>query len=218
MLTMKRSQKGAFLMGMLVVPIWLKRSNDDKEKDRTKREVAINNSYLAPATAIEKNEKSPRAIGYGLSFALRSPSDNTLPDVTYLTCDGDPKPSDKPDKEACNPGQGDTSCSVVLPVLCLKAESFTNPAPPNTNPVGAWTGGTLGATAPVMGAILQSQEIADARCEKELGTGYRMAGRYDGGDGFGLRGRPGQGVGMGGVTRYWVATKGNPGNCWDSTP
>ena len=150
---MKNRQKGAFLMarrvllvlilvGMLVAPIWLKRSYGDKDKGRA------------------------------------------------------------------------GTCNFLLPVLCLTPGAFVNPAPPGANPVGSWISSTLSATAPVMWAILDSQETADPRCEKELGAGYHMAGRYSGGDGMALRGRPGQGLGVSSATRYWVATKGEPGNRW----
>ena len=207
------------LVGMLVVPIWLKRSYGDKYKGRAGTGAAISKPAPVPAAVGAASVKGPRQIGYGLTFALRPSSDNIALDVASVSCNGEPRPSDKPDKPdkgACNPLQGDTSCNVVLPVLCLKPGAFVNPAPPGANPVGSWISSTLSATAPVMGAILESQETADARCEKELGAGYRMAGRYAGGDGPALRRRPGQVLGVSGATRYWVATKGELGNRWGS--
>ena len=202
------------LAGMLVAPIWLKRSYGDKDKGRAGTDAAISKPAPVPAAVGAAPVKGPRQIGYGLTFALRPSSDKIALGVASVSCDGEPKPSDKRDKDACNPLQGDTSCNFLLPMLCLKPGAFVNPAPPGANPVGSWISSTLSATAPVMGAILESQETADARHEKDLGAGYRMAGRYAGGDGMALRGRPGQGLGVSGATRYWVATKGELGNRW----
>ena len=80
-----------------------------------------------------------------------------------------------------------------------------------------WTGGTLGATQPVMGAVLESAALASARCEKELGTGWRMAAFHDGPGGQGSWGLQGlRGAGLTGPTRYWVHIGDQKGNCWDS--
>jgi hypothetical protein len=104
----------------------------------------------------------------------------------------------------------------VLPVLCAKS---TGQEPPtNAPPVlyQAWMRGSLGATQPVMGAILESEASASALCEKELGPGWRMAEFVDGPQGWGLQGQ--RGLGLGGNNRYWVHAKGQSANCWNSTP
>ena len=219
----KKAQLGAFLMArwvllmlilvtMLVVPIWLKKNNDGKEKERAAKEEAINNP--APVAV----EKAQRGIGYGLTFALNPNGDTAPPGVAHFSCNGEPKPTDRPQDNACNPYRGDTSCSVVLPVLCFKPEGLANPAGANSTPVAAWTGGIFAATAPVMGAILESQDIANARCEKQLGSGFRMSDWHAAG-GYAMRGQSGQGVSTEtGTTRFWVAIKDQAANCWNSPP
>lgn len=231
----KKRQFGAFLMArwvllmlilvaMLVVPIWLKRNSDDKQKQRVKAEAKaesdINATYNAPAKpAASAADQSARPIGYGLTFAARAPSADDLPDAAYMNCKSEPVPTDKPYQNACNPYQGDTSCRVVLPVLCIKTADSINAAQPTNAPAGAWASSTLGATAPVMGALLSSLDVAHARCEKELGEGYRMAGGFNnGGVDWAMAGRRGQGLMLGGSTRYWVAVTDQRANCWDSAP
>ena len=207
------------LMAILVVPIWLKRSKDNDEKARTSKEATIANGTPAElAAAATPSSAGPRPIGNGLTYALLSTLEGAPPDITFASCAGEPKPTGKSEKGACNPYQGDTSCSTVLPMLCLKPEGLAIPTGTDGNQVESWSGGTLGATAPVMGAVLESQHLADARCEKELGAGYRMADWHAGPGGYSVRGKSGQNVGIAGVSRYWVAIKDQPANCWDSAP
>ena len=225
----KRQQIGAFLMtrwvllvlillAMLVVPIWIKKSDDNKLKKSIQAEVKATKPPSSAATVpVMIPDQGARPIGFGLTFAVASPSD-PLPDVAYIGCHGQPRPTDKPNKDSCNPYEGDTSCRVVLPVLCLSDGTISNPAAAGRNPLMDWTSGTLGATKPVMGAILESRLLADARCEKELGAGWRMADFHAGRSGWSWSGRPGQGLLSSGFTRYWVAINDQRGNCWDSQP
>ena len=221
MVTQKRKQLGAFLMArwvllmlilvaMLVIPIWLKRNSDDKLKALTKAEAAVNAKGASSTTAATDVAVAPvqadRPIGFGLTFAAAAPT-SAQPDVSQMSCHGLPAPIDKPNKDTCNPYQGDTSCRVVLPILCLNAGGVGGPE----------AAATVGATAPVMGALLQSRPEANARCEKELGAGWRMADFHAGG-GWSFSGRPGQGMLSSGSTRYWVAIDDQPANCWDSKP
>ena len=245
MVSRKKAQLGAFLMArwvllmlilvaMLVVPIWLKRNSDDKQKERTKAEAKANNGVNATYEAAQTTSMSPMTTaagdatnqparpvgaGHGLTFAARAPSADDSPDAAYLNCKSEPVPTDKPYQNACNPYQGDTSCRVVLPVLCIKTADSIKDAQPTNAPAGAWASSTLGATAPVMGALLSSLDVAHARCEKELGEGYRMAGGFNnGGVDWAMAGRRGQGFMLGGSTRYWVAVTDQRANCWDSPP
>lgn len=229
---LKRGQRGAFLMArwvllmlilmaMLVVPIWLKRNGDDKQKERVKAEARAESDMNASYTAAPTAAAGPRPVGagHGLTFAARAPSADDSPDAAYLNCKSEPVPTDRPYQNACNPYQGDTSCRVVLPVLCIKTADSINAAQPTNAPAGAWASSTLGATAPVMGALLSSLDVAHARCEKELGEGYRMAGGFNnGGVDWAMAGRRGQGLMLGGSTRYWVAVTDQRANCWDSPP
>ena len=157
-----------------------------------------------------------RPIVFGLSFALVPPADGTPADVVHVGCHGEPHDLERPHKDSCNPYQGDTSCRVTLPVLCLKPGGATLPAGVASGFYAGWTGGTLAATQPVMGALLESVATASARCAAELGAGWRMAEFHDGGGGWGLQVQ--RGGGFGAWTRYWVHINDQPGNCWDSKP
>jgi hypothetical protein len=104
----------------------------------------------------------------------------------------------------------------VLPIACYRSSGAA--APPNLEQdfYKGWTHGQLGATTPVMGAILKSEPEASARCEAELGAGWRMAEFHDGGGGWGLQGERQGGLRPG--TRYWVHINDQRGNCWNSPP
>lgn len=154
-------------------------------------------------------------IGYGLTFAVVTEA-KLPPEVAYLSCQGEPRQVDRPHKEACNPLQGDTSCRTVLPVLCVSASGAPLPAGVASGLGPNWTKGSLGATQPVMGAILDSEAAASALCVQELGPGWRMAEFTDGPSGGDLVGQ--RGLGLRGNNRYWVLSKGQPANCWNSAP
>ena len=158
---------------------------------------ALQAAALALAPAVS-TVAEPRGIGFGLTFARLDAGPGGAETIA-LGCHAEPKPLDRPHADSCNPYQGDTSCRTVLPLLCFR-------------PGGS---GELMATEPVMGAILQSQAVASARCEAEFGAGWRMAEFHDGG-GWQLQGR--RGAGFGAQTRYWVHISDQPGNCWDSAP
>ena len=210
------------LMAMLIVPLWIKKGNDNKEKERAaaeaKAEGTASGTQVAPgaqgANGAQVTVTAPvdapaaRQIGFGLTFAQGPAAPDTPAGISHLTCHGEPKPTDRPHKDSCNPYQGDTSCRVVLPVLCMKPGDggSTDMAP-----------STLAATAPVMGALLASEAAGTARCEKELGTGWRMADFHAGG-GWNMHGKTGSGLATSSSTRYWVAISDKPGNCWDSAP
>ena len=233
MISQKKKQRGAFLLArwvllmlilvaMLVIPIWLKRNSDDKQKALANAEAVINRKAesstdaVTDAPAATAPIQADRPIGFGLTFAAVTPT-SPQPDATAMGCHGQPGPTDKPHKNSCNPYEGDTSCRAALPVLCLNSSAIAKPDAANGGPPVGWTAATLGATAPVMGAILQSRPIADARCEKELGAGWRMADFHAGG-GWSFSGRPGSGLLPDNSTRYWVAINDQAANCWDSKP
>ena len=231
MISQKKKQRGAFLLArwvllmlilvaMLVIPIWLKRNSDDKLKAVAKAEAVVNakgeSSTIAVADTATAPVQADRPIGFGLTFAAVTPT-SPQPDATAMGCHGQPGPTDKPHKNSCNPYEGDTSCRAALPVLCLNPSAIAKPDAANGDPPVGWTAATLGATAPVMGAILQSRPIADARCEKELGAGWRMADFHAGG-GWSFSGRPRSGLLPDNSTRYWVAINDQAANCWDSKP
>ncbi|MEO7547515.1 MAG: hypothetical protein ABIT82_03775 [Ramlibacter sp.] len=215
------------LLAMLVIPVWLKSERDDKEAAmRKKEEAAARGSArpvkLAPvAVAVAADtavlaQPPARTIGHGLTFGAVASGPAEPRDVAHIGCHGDPRQFDQPHKNSCNPYKGDTSCRVVLPVLCVRQDGAPVPPGVDSGFYKGWTGGTLGATQPVMGAILESLAAASARCERELGAGWRMAEFHDGQGGWGLQGKRGSGLNE--TARFWVHINDQKGNCWDSAP
>ena len=87
--------------------------------------------------------------------------------------------------------QGDTPCSAVLSILCIKA-------------------GELGVTSPVPGQALASLQLTDALCASRLGEGWRMLdASRDGPSGLSGRGE------LPGSVRFWVANQAGQSNPWD---
>jgi len=237
MLSMKNRsrQSGAFLMArallivgilmaMLIIPVYLKKEREDRELTVRKTETAMNQgtaklSAVAGAASVASDTRAdgastaPRPLGHGLTFVL-VPDATDPPDVARLSCHGAPAPLDQPHQGSCNAYQGDTSCRTVLPVLCVRPTGAPLPSGLAAGAYPGWTGGTLGATQPVMGAVLESGAMASARCEKELGAGWRMAEFHDGSGGWGFQGL--RGAGLTGSTRYWVHINDQKSNCWDS--
>lgn len=91
----------------------------------------------------------------------------------------------------CNAYQGDTSCSVALPVLCLKVDGSPRPnyAVPSCDGLAmfpycgyynGWSRGHTAATVPVAGASLRSITAGDAFCASQFGAGWKMAEFHDG--------------------------------------
>ena len=220
----KRLQKGVLsiakitifvviLVAMLVVPVWIKRSQDSQEKEAQKARAEQAAKKVLLARASDPAETSPRPVGYGLTFAP-APSADVLPNnVAHVGCFANPGPLERPLEGSCNMVRGDTSCRVVLPVLCYKPDA--DPAPSDLTPqlLSKWLGGSLAATQPVMGAVLESEAFADARCEKEIGAGWAMASSARG---FAILSAKGTGLLL--PSRYWVNSKGHPANCWNSAP
>jgi hypothetical protein len=212
----KHKQFGGFLVNvlgvaavvvigfLLMTPFLLKKKSDQQIVATIKAEEAQNTGKSAADTSIAVPAPmpapvpvTPRGIGFGLTFALSPANDKTPSGLVSLSCHGEPKQLDQPHRDSCNPYKGDTSCRMALPVLCLKTD-----------------GGVLAATQPVMGAILESEAIASARCVKELGEGWRMAEFHDG-VGWAILGQSGSGFSRN--TRYWIRINDQRGNCWDST-
>lgn len=205
------------LMAMLVIPAYLKRERENREAEVHRKELEMSRGPVAasaPAPVASGGPSdTPRPIGHGLSFALMGDVP-VAPELVRLGCQGEPVPQDRPRQGACDPMQGDTSCRTVLPVLCVRPSEL--PAPAGFDGArGVWAGGTLGATQPVMGAVIESEAMGTARCEKELGAGWRMAALTVGSSsGWALQGQ--RGPGLAGHTRYWVHAADQKANCWDS--
>jgi hypothetical protein len=112
-------------------------------------------------------------------------------------CHAEPRqPMDRLMNGSCNPYQGDTACSVSLPILCID---------PATR--------QLAASRSVDGTHLASRQAADKVCSLEFGASWRMAEHHDGDWGV-----AGSGTAPSDATRLWVAVDDQRANCWDSLP
>lgn len=208
------------LVGILVIPLMLKKCAAPKNPPVA---VAPSGAPLTPA-ANAPEPAGNKPIGYGLTFGLAPLEDKDPKDVANMVCDAGESTLDRAYKGACNPNVGDTSCRIVLPVLCIKKGDL--PRPGGLSGSG-WSRSELAATQAVMGATLDSEMRANVMCERELGPGWRMATFADGGnhlddqhydheargDVWALQGKLGPGIA--GYGRYWVHSQGQTANCWD---
>ena len=206
------------LVGILVIPLMFSKCSSPKPPPAIK--VAPSGAPLTPPPEPPSN----KPIGYGLTFGLQPLEEKDPKDVANMVCDAGDSKLNRAYKGACNPNVGDTSCRILLPVLCIRKADL--PRPGGLSGSG-WSRGELGATQAVMGATLQSELQASVMCERELGSGWRMASFADGGnhpddehydhqargDVWALQGKMGPGIG--GFGRYWVHSTGKPANCWD---
>jgi hypothetical protein len=113
----------------------------------------------------------------------------------------------------CNAYDGDTDCSLKLPILCLRDTGATDPCPLLYDFYDGWVEGYLAITAPIPGTDLTSRATADAFCQMHLGAGWQMAEFHDGGGGWAYRGYEGSFIPNG--VRFWVAINNQAANCWD---
>jgi hypothetical protein len=220
----KIRQRGAFLLArdwlviailaaLAAVPFYMRKQSDDKQEARRKSALAASSATL-PASAASRRgqDQGPRGIGYGLTYELIGDASAAAGNPVALKCHVPGAQLDRPYRGGCNPTRGDMSCRMVLPLLCIK---------PGQRAAGASAAiapgiSQLGATRPVMGAVLESDGFASARCAMELGPGWRAADTRDAtGDMLtGLRD-----AGLSRPGRYWVNAKGpGKGNCWNSDP
>jgi hypothetical protein len=169
---MKSRQRGAFLMArallivgiltaMLVIPVYLKKEREEREAAVHKAEMAHSQGSGAAALAASgvHSDVAPaaRVIGHGLTFVVNHDDGKAPPEVVRLSCHGEPATLDQPHQGSCNPYRGDTSCRTVLPVLCVRPAAAPLPAGLDAGAYPGWTGGTLGATQPVMGGLFWSR-------------------------------------------------------------
>ncbi len=189
------------LVGVLIIPLVLNKCSHKKPMVE-----APETPPPAPIRAIPEKKQ----INYGLTFSMAPVEDNDSKDVARLTCEivGD-QTLERPYRDACNPVVGDTSCRMVLPVLCIL------PGP-----------GDLAASQAVMGAQLDSEMQGNVMCAREFGMSWRMASFSDGrnfidtpqydhvarGDRWRLSGK--MGPGLGGYGRFWVKSTESAANCW----
>ncbi len=150
---------------------------------------------------------SPPAVKRGVTLANFRPSNLDIPGVVRLTC----HPGSA--AHACDPYVGDTVCSAMLPVACLRPGDA--PAPTDEEgrlAIPTWSGGTIAATEPVAGTRFRSVRDVDAFCGRRFGAGWRAAAIHDG-----LRSQSiaGQGDSRTINGRVWVDIVDQPhATCW----
>ena len=116
----------------------------------------------------------------------------------------------------CDPYDGDTACSVALPILCIYVSGAPDPDPSLSSYYNGWSEGHVAISTPVKGDDLFSLTNANSICEGQFGAGWRMAEFHDGdpnGNGAGWNFRA-----YGSVpdyVRFWVHINDQTSNCWD---
>ena len=117
-----------FLIALLLIPFWWsKRINDKTQRERavaSAQSTAEQPNSAANATA--DNRRAPsNPDRFGLSFGHSTLPGTTATSMFYSACAGEPLDMSNPDKNQCNPTQGDSSCRTALPVLCILKDGST---------------------------------------------------------------------------------------------
>ena len=219
------------LIVVLIVPLgWLRDGAKSKAAERASEVSASQLTATASVTTPTANAIAPANTevndpnAFGLSWGLMA--NDKLPTTTaWMSCHGEPKEGITQAHEgSCNPYKGDASCRLALPVLCINvdnstADTITLAETEKGNIPDGWAAGRVGSTAPVAGFVIGSLAGANARCEKELGTGWRMASYQDGAGGrvgWGFTAQ--RGAQLDPRYRHWVYVNDQPGNCWNNKP
>jgi hypothetical protein len=114
--------------------------------------------------------------------------------------------------DTTNAYNGDTSCDVELPVLCLRRSGLPAPDGIAFDFYNGWTGGDVALTAPVAGHTLTSRAAADALCAATFGDGFAMGEHHDGGGGWHWWAR---GT-IAPTGRFWATVDDQPSSPWSS--
>jgi hypothetical protein len=153
--------------------------------------------------------------GNGPATARDSPPYDAAFNLSYVSCDVITPPTlGRIGKfKACDPTYGDWHVLRKLPLLCVRIDN-RDPPVGWIRPIGtrSFVGGEMAVTPPVYGIQLLGRVPANALCQQQFGTGWRMASFNDGG-GFAF-----WGVGRTPIDqRFWVLIGGNSGNPWCAT-
>lgn len=117
----------------------------------------------------------------------------------------------------CDAYDGDTSCSIALPVLCIYVSGAPDPDPGLASFYNGWSEGFVTLSDPVTGSDLTSLADGDAVCSDQFGSGWRMAEFHDGdpdGNSAGWNFRAYGSVAD--LVRFWVYINDQNANCWNS--
>ena len=92
----------------------------------------------------------------------------------------------------CDPQQGDTSCTIKLPVTCIihakklsrpfydYQTDFTSYDNPDKAFYEGWTGGIIALTDPIMGLQIKTYKAGDDLCKNAFGEEAKFATFTDG--------------------------------------
>jgi hypothetical protein len=220
---------------MIIALIWLDNKAERQDTPQTRKPTATSKAAAHTAsspkpsiTAAIAEVHNPDAFGMTWGWVA---NDKLPSHLTWMSCHGQPREGlTKPHQDSCNPYEGDSSCRLALPILCIQQDGSVKDASlesaaANTSPTSAitdgWAQGFAGSTEPVAGFVIGSLALANARCEKELGPGWRMAEFHDGettkGSGQGGWGFVAKrGTRLDTRLRHWVHINNQPGNCWNN--
>lgn len=122
----------------------------------------------------------------------------------------------QPSCAGCDPYDGDTACSVALPILCIYVSGAPDPNPECSSYYNGWSEGHVAITAAVRGTDLISKANADSICQGQFGAGWRMAEFHDGDPDGNSAGWNFRAYGsLPDYVRFWIYINDQNANCWD---
>jgi Domain of unknown function (DUF4124) len=175
-----------------------------------------------PSATTDASRRDAGAGGYlterhGMTFGLQAQTGDTV----SASCLALPAPQDRPRDGGCDAERGDTVCSRMLPVLCIKQPERRARTPAVVDAhsgritfPAAGEGPQLGASPALRGDSLASQQSGTQACERALGSGWRMVS-YQDSTGWTTPPRRHDSLAQA-PGRFWVAVGDAPGNCWNA--
>jgi hypothetical protein len=216
---------------VIIALIWIGNKTEGHGAQQPKKTAAASKAVTpasaptAPAGGSVAATEVHNPDAFGMTWGLVA--NEKLPShLTWMSCHGQPREGlTQAHQGSCNPSEGDSSCRLALPILCIQQdgsgkdaglESIAASASPTSAITDGWAQGFVGSTEPVAGFVIGSLALANVRCEKELGPGWRMAEFHDGlgqaGWGFIAK----RGTRLDTRLRHWVHINNQPGNCWNN--
>lgn len=162
---------------------------------------------LAPGLASVPMDVAIDGEPRGMTWGFGSPT--RYAGVVSAACNGQPYAPTEDGR--CDAYRGDTACSSLRPVLCLRRDDRP---PPETSLSDSWSYVEIALTPSIAGSALTSRGDADAYCRAHLGAQWRMAEHHDSRIGWLLHANGEAEPG----TRFWVAIDDQPANCWSRQP
>lgn len=221
------------LLAILIIPLWWLGDSRKSAAKQEATEKALAAGTVGSVSAVITPAVVNNPDAFGMTWGAMA-SDKLPASAIWMGCHGQPREGiSQPHVDSCNPYKGDASCRLALPILCVQKDgsSFESsfPGTTQTTPTltgndiitDGWGAGSVASTEPVAGFVIGSLALANARCEKELGTGWRMAEFHDGSasqsgaqGGWGFVAK--RGARLDTRLRHWVHINDQPGNCWNN--